>query len=301
MVIVNMSTIETMSKLYIPQGCKRLDELTEIPQIRCGIQGAPGTGKTFAALTFPNVIIANLDRGIGAHYGRNDVVQIPFHSMEFCRSVMPNVKYENKKDVLIKWLETEGMKLTPVQTLVWDGLSITDSIFNAWFSANEHQFLTKDSQKDGFAQWNQRIAFYEEVMLLLLNLPCHLVLLAHETEKKEKSGSYNGNVRPLLNGQYGDKLAGNFTDWFRQKSAEKPNVDKMSSQDEAMLKDKWRMTKSEFKDMLTMFPDTTMYYWQTRGDDIFDGKCSSLVNYPTYVPADYKSFEKYRRKQTTTQ
>jgi len=118
-----------------------------------------------------------------------------------------------------------------------------------------------------------------------------------KVEKKEKSGSYNGNVRPLLNGQYGDKIVGDFTDWFRQRTGEKPDVDKLSQDDIKKIDDNWNMNKEEYRAMLNTFtPKRTYYYWQVQGDDIFDGKCSSLVNPPKYIPAHFSSFEKFRRK-----
>ena len=62
-----------MAEQYIPKGAVSLNTITVKPQIRLGLQGYSGTGKTWAALTFPNPIVLNLDRGLGAHTGRSDV------------------------------------------------------------------------------------------------------------------------------------------------------------------------------------------------------------------------------------
>ena len=42
---------------------KYLSKASELPSspIRLGLQGLPGIGKTFGALTFPNVVYADLD------------------------------------------------------------------------------------------------------------------------------------------------------------------------------------------------------------------------------------------------
>lgn len=49
-----------MSELYIPPGCTTLDKI-EDSQIRVGIQGPPFSGKTTAALTFPNPVAASFE------------------------------------------------------------------------------------------------------------------------------------------------------------------------------------------------------------------------------------------------
>jgi hypothetical protein len=284
--------------MYIPQGCSPLSDIKDIPQIRLGLQGFPKTGKTWSALTFPNPIVANLDRGLGAHIGRKDVIEIPFHSDAYCLTVDKAYKPANKKDILIKWLETHGRKLTPEQTLIWDGNTPTQNAYHRWFEAHAGDFVSSNGTRDGFAEWKQKINFYQELIGLLMVLPCHVVYITHEAEKKEKSGQYNGNIRPLLTGQYGDEIVGNFTDWFRQKAGEKLDVEKATPDQIRSMKDNWGMTKEEYKSMQDSFPNRTIYYWQTSSDDIFDGGSSSMSGQPKYVPANFSSFEKYRRKLT---
>lgn len=282
-----------MSDLYIPAGCQYLSDIKEIPQIRLGIQGYGGTGKTWAALTFPNCIVANLDRGLGAHVGRNDIIEIPFYNPDFCKKVDPNYTPIRKKDVLLKWLTEHGMKLKPHQTLVWDGNTPTQAAYHVWYEANKMKFLTRDGKINEFAEWNQKVAYYSELFDILKILPCHVVFICHEVDKKEKTGGYAGKVRPLLTGQMGDEMTTHFTDWFRQLSGSKPaNYDTIS---EDTLRT-WRLSKSEFKAMCDTFQGETVYYWQTVGDDIFDAKASSLINPPRFIPANYTSYEKYRRK-----
>ncbi len=127
---------------------------------------------------------------------------------------------------------------------------------------------------------------------------CKFVYICHEADQKDKNGvfgaSYSGKVRPLLTGAFGDELSTHFTDFFRQHAKTKPlNYDVL---DEALLKKEWMMTKPEFKKFCDTFPRNTYYCWQTDGDDVFDGKASSLVNFPKYLPPTYESVLKYRRK-----
>jgi hypothetical protein len=278
-----------MTELYKPKGSYTLDKILSIPQIRLGIQGYGGTGKTWSSLTFPNPVVLNLDRGLGAHLGRADVTEIPFYKPEFSGSGM-----EELKDKIIEWLSTEGKRLTPEQTLVFDGCTSLQAAYHMWYRANRHLFLTKQGKEDDFAQWRVKVEFYGEIMAIFKSLQCHVIFIAHEADKKDKDGSYSGKIRPLLTGQFNDELVSHFTDFFRQLTNDKPSADTEISQESLA---KWGMkTRVEFDAMCATFPRNTIYYWQTCSDSVFDGKCSSLVEYPMYMPANYNSFLKYQRK-----
>lgn len=281
-----------MSNLYIPPGCKSLAEETDIPQIRLGIQGFGGTGKTWSALTFPNPIVLNLDRGLGAHIGRTDVIEIPIHNDAFCRTVNPNHTSSCLKDTVMIWLYREGKKLNPTQTLIVDSNTQIDNSYHTWFNSVRHNFLTDKGKEDGFAEYKQKKIYYLEFLETLKYLPCHVVFICHETEGS--IGKFDGKIRPLLSGQVADSLMNYFTDFFRQLTATIPGnfneigADKLAN---------WKMTRQEFEVWCKSFPRRTMYYWQPDGDSNFDGKCSSLVNYPAYMPATYDSFVKFRRNK----
>lgn len=287
-----------MPELYTPLNCYTLNQLKSVPQIRLGIQGYPGSGKTFSGLTFPNPVVANCDRGLGAHFGREDVIEVPFYDHEFCKTMMA-VKGANYfshmlKDIVYKWLETEAVKLTPDQTLVWDGNTGTQNAFHKWYEKNK--VITSSGEHDSRAEWGLKKKYYAEIVEMLKSLRCHVVFIAHESEKKEKDGEYRGKIRPLLSGSFGDELVSHFTDWFRQLAADKPtSIDTVQPVELV----KFGMTKDEYKKFVESFPRNTIYYWQTESDSIYDGKCSSLLNFPRYIPATYESFEKYRRKIST--
>ena len=274
--------------LYKPPGSITLDQLKDKPQIRLGIQGYGGSGKTWAALTFPNPIVLNLDRGLGAHVGRSDVIEIPFYKPEFCGTA------NQLKDKLLLWLEKEARKLQPNQTLVFDGCTSLQNAYHKWFADNQMSFLTKGGKVDDFAEWAVKRKYYAEIMELFKTLQCNVIFIAHEADKKDKDGSYTGKIRPLLSGSFGDELLNHFSDWFRQLVADKPTGDIK----EETLK-AFNMNTKEFKEMCDSFPRNSIYYWQLEGDSIFDAKCSSLINFPRFMKADYTSFLKYTRKQIT--
>lgn len=284
--------MSTPVPLYLPPGCQPLSAIKSLPQIRVGLQGYGGTGKTFAALTFPNPIVVNLDRGLGAHVGREDVIEVPLYDAAYCKTIDPNFEPSRKKDLLLTWLEKHGSKLTAEQTLVWDGNTPTQNAYHVWYEANKHRFLTNQGKINEFAEWNQKIPYYSTMFDMFKSLPCHVVFICHEVDKKE-GGKYAGKVRPLLTGQMGDELVSHFTDFFRQHVSSKPKDVNAVPDDTLKL---WGMNRTEFKAMLDSFKGESVYYWQTQSDDIFDGKTSSMVNPPRFVPATYESFVKYRRK-----
>lgn len=276
--------------MYIPPGTFKLSELKELPQIRLGIQGYGGTGKTWSALTFPNPIVINLDRGLGAHTGREDVIEVPFHNTAFCNTVISNYNPGKLKDALLLWLHKEGKKLEPTQTLVVDGGTSIQNCYHAWYADNK--VYATSGKEDDFAQWRLKAQFYADLMEQFKKLPCHVVYISHEAEKKEKDGSYRGKIRPLLTGQFADELMTHFTSWFRQMAATKPTD--FTKYDAAKLAS-WGMSIEEFKTFVNSYPRDTVYYWRTSSDDECDCKCSDLVNFPSMIPAAYSHFQKWMK------
>lgn len=252
--------------MYTPKNCS--SSVSSEQQIRLGLQGYPGSGKTWAALTAKNPVVFNLDRGLAAHVGRKDIIDVPIWDRAFCKTIDPNFKPERLKDVIVKWLETEGLKLEKGQTLVVDANTGLQAAYHQWYRANMMNFLTKSGTVNDFAEWQQKRVWFDELMVLFKSMACDVIYLCHETDQKDKNGpngpTYSGKLRPLLTGSYGDELASHFTDWFRQLSTEKDG----------------KIT----------------YQWQTQTDAVFDAKCGSLIGQPKLVPADWSVFTAYKRK-----
>ena len=283
-----------MTTLYKPSGSISLASETSKQQIRLGIQGYPGTGKSWSMTTFPNLIVCDTDRGLGAHAG-NDTILV--------EQLWKTDRVDLLKDKLIAWLEREAMKLTNQQTLGFDSLSATENIFHAWFKFNENRLaVTANGERNKFVEWDLKEKFFNEIFTLFRSFQCDIVMLCHEVDQQDKStspgqpGGYSGKIRPLMTGKVKDSMIKNFTDWFRQLSGQKPDEKELTP--EALAN--WKMTKEEFKAMLNTFPGSTFYYWQTMGDNTFDAKASSLVNPPKFMPATFSAFAKYMRKPVTT-
>ena len=281
--------------IYIPPSARTLDSDNSKQQIRLGIQGFPGTGKDWSILGtpdrlqegFPNPIILNLDRGLGAHSKCSWIHEVPIYLL---------YKRQEQKDKLIEWLDREGSKLTSNQTLIIDSLSSLEQIYHMWFKDNESQLAVSSSGNyNNFIEWNLKEKWFNEMHVMLKSFKCDIVLLCHESERPDKPttpgqpGLYTGKIRPVLSGKFGDLIVREYTDWFRQHCATKSPDPK-----EETLKN-FRMTKAEFITMSNTFIGDTVYYWQTKGNDLFDAKASSLVNPPTFIPATYQSFCKYMR------
>ena len=280
-------------EIYVPPGLLSLDKIPADPQLRVGLQGPPGVGKTWEALTFPNPIVLNIDRGLGAHVGRSDVIEVPFYDPKFVDSIVKRSGTQappNRKDALLVWLNNVGMKLRPHQTLVIDSNTQIEVSFHSEYKLAP--VITKSGKVDDFAEWNLKKEYFGELMAMLKSLPCHVVYIAHETADRSKDGELNGMVRPLLTGQFGDQLASHFTDYFRCHAYAKPTPDRMTKFQEV-----FKLDAAAVKEWLASTPNETIYLWQTQADEkAASVKTSTLVGAPKFVLADYKTFGKYKRQ-----
>ena len=285
--------------IYKPVGSLSLAEITDVPLIRLGIQAPPGKGKTYSALTFPNPVVLNFNKGLGAHTGRGDVIDVPFWDGKFCDKIHPRsgtANPANKKDALIDWLLKEGMKLHSNQTLVVDGNTEVEAAFHV-----EYQILgppiTKGGGFDKYDEWKKKGYWYSLLIETLKAIPCSMVYITHEVVERAEDGELTGRARPLLTGQAGDKIVGDMTDWFRQWAVAKPKTPErvakfksvFANDNEEILKWMLESTPKEHE---------TIYLWQTQSDERFELKTSSLFNAPKYIVANYSSFNKYKRKIT---
>jgi hypothetical protein len=189
-------------------------------------------------------------------------------------------------------LRDEGHKLTKNQTLIVDSLSDLERAFD--MQQRLEPVITSKGQVDALAFWRLKMDWFSETVDTLMSLRCHVVMCAHEQVDNNESG---GKLKPLVAGQTANKLGKDFTDWFRQRASDKPKEgDKVKAETLKLF----GMTEPEWCEWIKSFPRNTLYYWQTESDNIFSGKCSSLVNFPRFIPANYSSFLKYRRPLSLT-
>lgn len=285
-----------MIEIYKPQGCSTLAEQEYFYGLRVGVQGPPGLGKTFSTLTFPNPFVADFNRGLGAHIGRSNIITAPFWDGKFCDAYQKRnglMTPPNQKDAFINWLLKEGMKLTKEQTLIADSNTEIDGAFHVQYKADGGSPITSKGGFDTYDEYKKKLAWYTYLISIVKSLPCNFVLITHETKEYSKDGEPTGACKPLMSGQAGDKLVGDFTDWFRQHAVTKP----VSDDAKKRFKDKWLMKDEYFQEVLNSTPEThsTIYLWQTQSDENFELKTSSLFNAPKFVIANYSSILKYKR------
>lgn len=288
------TTTQVLEKfeIYIPKGAVNLKNALPA-QIRLGLQGYGGEGKSYAAATFPNATYVSFDRGLGALAGREDIHEVKFYDDDFVDSICKRKQGEpaNRRDAYLKWLNTEARKMSPIQTLVNDAVSDIETAFDTQEALEPVR--NSEGVVDARIFWRHKMEYFQEIMTILKSLKCHVINLCHEQDDRDSKGNLNGKIKPMMNGQFKDKIVKEHTDWFRQMAINKYTEEKISDK---VLKDWGFKTKQEMLDMQKQFPRDTIYCWKLDGDDIFSGKCSSLVNFPSYIPANYSSFQKYQRK-----
>lgn len=251
-------------KLYIPSYGDYLSPETVI-QVRLGLQGYPGTGKTTSYFTFPNLVILDLDNKLGNFGHRTDVMVIRLWDI----NNKFRVPKEEKHETVLRWLKTEGLKLHPSQTVALDSWSTLQNWFDMAVTNKKH--YTNKGVEDNFIPWRLKGQYASEVCESLKSLPCNSVTTFHEAPERDEEGRIVG-LKPLMTGAFADQLAGQFTDWFRQVVMNKKAPDGKT-------------------DILVDGKVVPEYLWQVRSDGKV--KCLTSKSIPTslmFVPADYKYF-----------
>lgn len=235
--------------------------ITSIPPTpwRIGIQGSPGTGKTWSALTFPNPIVMDLDNKLNAHSTNPNIYIVPIWNQEWRNKFVPPrnpSKPTSKHFATKKWLEQEAQKLSREQTLILDSWTMLQNAFDA----ETEPIFNKAHEEDTWAFWKLKLNYAIEITDLFKSLTCNLVCICHEIQEKNKSGFLTGRIKPLMQGQFGEQLQGHFTDFFRMLMRREENASLYS------------------------------YQWQLRSDNIVGCTTSFVIpDGVTVIPADYQS------------
>lgn len=278
-------------QIYIPQGAYTLDKAPLEQQVRLGIQGPPGSGKTFNALSAPNCIVTNFDRGLKVHQGRSDIVEVPFWDGNFCETQKKRdgiINPPNRRDAFLCWLAKEGIKLTDKQTLVIDSNRQIEIAFHTQYKLERTPATT--GKFNNFEEWTRKIEYFQELGVWYKELKCNVIYIAHEVVDRNDDGMIIG-VKPALTGKSGDTLASDFTDWYRAITIAKPTLE---SEKDA-IKQKYKCDDATLKEWIASSTNSTIYLWQTSSDATVQCK-TSLYNAPKYVVANWSVFEKYKKK-----
>jgi hypothetical protein len=256
------------NEIYTPPNTQTL-KTRQHKVIRVLLQGWAGTGKTHAALTFPNPYVMDWDNNLQAYFGQ-DIPNLPIWDSEFVSKTMgkPPTKVNaqpNRRDAGLNWLKTEGMKFTPAQTLIIDSWTRVQAAIDA---QNELEpKITKGGQIDDFDFWNKKLAFSRDYMNVIASLRCSVVVTIHEISQRDvKTGALLDKVRPLQQGQFAAEISSYFGYVMRQiTEEEKDGTGKVVK---------------------------TKYLWQVVSDNQFEAIARPAFPEGTYrVPAHYDSFK----------
>jgi len=192
-----------ISTLKLP-GLRPASEFNHI----IGIQGEPNTGKTTAAISWPNPIVLDYDKKCppGVH-------TIPFWDASWIHSYMKTKAplFANRKQALIQWLREAGPSLPADATLILDSYTSVEHSYQEYVNVNRHLFMTKGDSPE----YNQRAMFMDklnfniELFALLKSTPCPVIITFHEQVARNEKGQLTGKYRTVVSsGQFKDVLEG---------------------------------------------------------------------------------------------
>lgn len=182
--------------------------------MRVGIMGAPGSGKTTAALTFPKPIVLSYDSK-----EPEGTTIVPFFDKEFETSLtrdMPN-NYKGVRGALLKWLRTEARRAESGTTFILDSWTHLFNALDIWHEAMAPVlFMTKSREIDAYAAHRDRLLFAQEIFREIKSLPYTFVITFHEQIDRDSDGRPTGFLKPLMKGQFADQAASHLSIFVRQ-------------------------------------------------------------------------------------
>ena len=191
------------------------------------IVGAPFTGKSTAAATFPNPVFLDFD-----HKAPVNTTTVPFWNAEFCDRLAPRKNPNhtpNRKDALLNYFRKHVItadvanRIPYSATLILDSVTALDEALNRQIQQEGIPISTKTNKPDGFHLPKLRIDFYNDLFAIIQAWPGNFICIMHEMPEYDKDGDTTGRVKPLLTGQPGDKIGSKFTCMFRQRVIAEPN------------------------------------------------------------------------------
>lgn len=260
--------------MYSPSYGTKLSDITDF-QIRLGLMGPSGTGKTTSMLMFPNPVVINIDNLLLAHRHRTDVIDLPFWDKDWITNKL-GYKYSNNilypiRDAVLWFLRNEAIKLQVDQTLCLDSWTTLQAEFDKQQELEPVRTSTGAINDYGF--WDKKIDFSEAVLTALKNLRCHVVVTFHEQDVY--AGSSNkvlARVEPLMQGKFVKKIGLFFSDFYQT-----------------------YVTYNEKKSPDGKINSETEYWWRTKSTDI-TGLRSRSNDIPAIVKPSFDVFKPYLEK-----
>ena len=282
----NKATVAITMPYLPPNSANLATERLNNRRLFVGLIGAPGTGKTWGALTFPNPYVVDFDGGLVRHYGK-DIPTLRLYSVEECdrlkvpreivNSRVPNSSAKtvlyNKRDFFYNWIKEEGPKFEEGQTLIIDSLSALEVAYNQWTDPEVHPRLSKKGEIDEFFFWTYKIDYFTNLMECFRGLRCSVVMTMHEANNVT-DGQVVSSIQPILQTKFVAKLPSYFDEYIRC-IARFPSETGNAQQNAQILRDIGPITQAT-------------YLWQIKPNDLFNAK-SRCSRKETYVTAGYES------------
>lgn len=249
------------------------------------IQGAPGTGKTTAALTFPNPLVANFDNKL-----RRGIQNLPFWDASICDKYSPRRSTNhpaNYHGALKTFILQDGPKLALDQTLILDSWTMFQNGLDAYIQADIDMGLAQGSGgKDSkFYFWGEKLKKSVEIISLMKNLKCRVIILFHEqVERDDKGEIIEGKFQPLQQGSFKDQIYGHCADVWR---AHKNPVASVNGKP-------------------TVLTENKGFYWQVAGDSKFNANCNPTLSDVVkeknikFIPATFTELQKLMNPSNVT-
>jgi len=269
----------------------KLYQLLTLPStrlVKLGIQGAPGSGKTIAACTFPNphfISIENtlpdaLDTLKFLGMDHTAIKVFPFYDPEFVVKYLKEKKcpithtLESKillvRDAIRYFIKDDAAGYSnPSMTWVLDSWTRLHDFFD--LATWDEKHLTKDGKIDNYVPWELKIDYSREILNNLLNQNANIIVIFHESQTRSATtGELLEKTAPLMQGKFIARIKEFFPNFFR--SVVKEQLD---SSGKPIFNNNTKRIEVD-------------YQWQVGADGKFDSKCSK-PGLPMYVKADYKS------------
>ncbi len=186
------------------------------------ILGAPFTGKSTAAGTFPNPVFLDFD-----HKAPAGKTIVPFWDDAFCdkyKKRYATTATANRSGALIAYLSTELRNFPKDCTIILDSMTAVEAAFHHQIEKVEPLPISPKSGKpDAFYVWKEKLAFFGGLLSVLKTYAGNVIVIMHEQYERDEDGKLTSTIKPLMSGSFVDSIAAHFTSIFRQRIETVPN------------------------------------------------------------------------------
>ncbi len=261
-------SIDNLLRQYTP------DETTNIKAL---LIGAPGSGKSTAAATFPNPVILDFDNNTPPEVkAMPGVRHLPLYDKAYRKEIVDGIKslgpaakrqYVDYAPMLTIYLLCNQLanELTEKDTLIFDSVSRYASMAAKMIDVQEEKAIEKNS----YHRWAVFAETMETAFDCVSVLPCNQVAIMHEEELRDPESNRILAVRWLVDGKkFAHKVPQYFGNIFRCIRKAPETGKQFDANEKAKVE----------------------YYWQVQPDSKFPAR-TTIKTDKRYVTPSYESFK----------